>query len=198
MRRTDRASLSVMVRFLKRLVTSFVRRQKNSARSSRTLSLVGLLRASFAPLASAIVPGIMPIIIWLQGSSARRRDVPHRAFPHLGALAFRSKKWANLQAAYALNFAYYNFCRVHRTLRVTPAMETGLTDHIWSIEELLAAYTLVITPSVVYRYAIFLQDAKVPALLSFCLGMGCPYPYRLLAFGHFCTRWRCRSISGHG
>ena len=53
-------------------------------------------------------------------------------------LAF-SKKWENLQAAYALHFAYYNFCRVHSTLRVTPAMETGLTDHVWSIEELLTA-----------------------------------------------------------
>jgi len=50
-----------------------------------------------------------------------------------------SKKWENLQAAYALHFAYYNFCRVHSTLRVTPAMETGLTDHVWNIEELLTA-----------------------------------------------------------
>jgi transposase-like protein/IS1 family transposase len=48
-----------------------------------------------------------------------------------------SKKWANLEAAYALWFAYYNFCRKHQTLRVTPAMESGLTDHIWSFSELL-------------------------------------------------------------
>lgn len=48
-----------------------------------------------------------------------------------------SKKWANLKNAYALHFAFYNFCRVHQTLRVTPAMEAGITDHIWSIEELL-------------------------------------------------------------
>jgi hypothetical protein len=34
--------------------------------------------------------------------------------------------------------AYYNFCRVHQTLRVTPAMEAGLTDHIWSLEELVS------------------------------------------------------------
>jgi len=34
-------------------------------------------------------------------------------------------------------FAYCNFCRVHQTLRVTPAMEAGLSDHIWGIEELL-------------------------------------------------------------
>ena len=50
-----------------------------------------------------------------------------------------SKKWENLRAAIALHFAYYNFVRVHSSLRVTPAMEAGLTDHVWSIAELLAA-----------------------------------------------------------
>lgn len=49
-----------------------------------------------------------------------------------------SKKLANLKAAVALHFAYYNFCRVHSTLRVTPAMEAGITDHVWWIEELLS------------------------------------------------------------
>jgi hypothetical protein len=48
-----------------------------------------------------------------------------------------SKKWENLQAAYSLWFAFYNFCRVHQTLKVTPAMEAGLVGHIWSIWELL-------------------------------------------------------------
>jgi hypothetical protein len=51
-----------------------------------------------------------------------------------------SKKWFNLYCAYALQFAYYNFCRVHQTLRVTPAMEAGITDHVWSLEELLLAH----------------------------------------------------------
>jgi hypothetical protein len=37
----------------------------------------------------------------------------------------------------ALYFMYNNFCRVHQTLRVTPAMEAGLTDHVWSLEELV-------------------------------------------------------------
>jgi transposase-like protein/IS1 family transposase len=50
-----------------------------------------------------------------------------------------SKKLDNLRFAVALHFAYYNFCRVHSTLRVTPAMESGLTDHVWSIAELLGA-----------------------------------------------------------
>lgn len=50
-----------------------------------------------------------------------------------------SKKWENLKAALAWQFAYYNFCRVHGSLRVTPAMESNLTDHIWTVEELLTA-----------------------------------------------------------
>jgi len=50
-----------------------------------------------------------------------------------------SKKLSHLKAAVALHFAYYNFCRVHSSLRVTPAMEAGLTDHVWSIAELLGA-----------------------------------------------------------
>jgi transposase-like protein/IS1 family transposase len=41
-----------------------------------------------------------------------------------------SKKLENLRAAVALHFAYYNFCRVHSSLRVTPAMEAGLADHV--------------------------------------------------------------------
>jgi hypothetical protein len=34
-------------------------------------------------------------------------------------------------------FAFYNFCRVHKSLRVTPAMEAKITDHVWSVRELL-------------------------------------------------------------
>jgi hypothetical protein len=49
-----------------------------------------------------------------------------------------SKKLANLKAAYALWFAFYNFCRVHQILRVTPAMEAGITNHVWNLGELLA------------------------------------------------------------
>jgi IS1 family transposase len=50
-----------------------------------------------------------------------------------------SKKLSHLKAAIALHFAYYNFCRVHASLRVTPAMEAGIADHVWSIAELLGA-----------------------------------------------------------
>jgi len=48
-----------------------------------------------------------------------------------------SKKVENMQHAVALNFFHYNFCRLHKTLRVTPAMEAGLTDHVWEIENLV-------------------------------------------------------------
>lgn len=50
-----------------------------------------------------------------------------------------SKKLDNLKAAVTLYFAWYNFCRVHQTLRVTPAMEAGITDHVWEMGELSAA-----------------------------------------------------------
>jgi transposase-like protein/IS1 family transposase len=49
-----------------------------------------------------------------------------------------SKKWENHYAALALYFAYYNFVRIHSTIRVTPAMEAGLTDHLWTLKELLS------------------------------------------------------------
>jgi IS1 family transposase len=48
-----------------------------------------------------------------------------------------SKKIENHIAAIALHFMHYNFCRVHKTLRVTPAMEAGLAHHVWTIEELV-------------------------------------------------------------
>jgi hypothetical protein len=48
-----------------------------------------------------------------------------------------SKRLESLQAALAIHFFYYNFMRVHQTLRVTPAVEANLTDHISTWEELL-------------------------------------------------------------
>jgi len=48
-----------------------------------------------------------------------------------------SKKLENHEPALALYFMYYNFCRIHQSLRVTPAMEAGITDHIWSLEEIV-------------------------------------------------------------
>jgi IS1 family transposase len=48
-----------------------------------------------------------------------------------------SKKIEMHAHAVALHFAYYNFCKIHQTLRVTPAMEAGIANHVWSIEELI-------------------------------------------------------------
>ena len=47
-----------------------------------------------------------------------------------------SKKLDNHKAAVALYFMWYNFARIHQTLRVTPAMEAGISDHVWSAEEI--------------------------------------------------------------
>ncbi len=49
-----------------------------------------------------------------------------------------SKKIENHIYAVALHFMFYNFAKVHQTLRVTPAMEAGLADHIWEISEIVA------------------------------------------------------------
>lgn len=46
-----------------------------------------------------------------------------------------SKKCENHACAVALHYMHYNFCRIHQSLRVTPAMEAGVTDHVWTIEE---------------------------------------------------------------
>jgi IS1 family transposase len=49
-----------------------------------------------------------------------------------------SKKLENHKHAVALHFMHYNFCRVHQTLRVTPAMEAGITDHVWGLDEVVS------------------------------------------------------------
>jgi IS1 family transposase len=48
-----------------------------------------------------------------------------------------SKKLENHKHAAAIHFMHYNFCRIHQTLRVTPAMEAGITDHVWTMEEVV-------------------------------------------------------------
>jgi len=50
-----------------------------------------------------------------------------------------SKCQRNHKAAMSLFFCFYNFCRVHRSIRMTPAMASGLADHIWTIRELVEA-----------------------------------------------------------
>jgi IS1 family transposase len=48
-----------------------------------------------------------------------------------------SKKLENHEAAVALHFIHYNFARVHQSLRITPAMAAGISDHVWSLEEIV-------------------------------------------------------------
>jgi len=49
-----------------------------------------------------------------------------------------SKKIEMHEHAISLHFAYYNFCKIHQSLRVTPAMEAGLSEHAWTLDELVA------------------------------------------------------------
>lgn len=48
-----------------------------------------------------------------------------------------SKKVENLKAAVSLHFAHYNFVRLHKSFRVTPAMAAGVSDRLWALEELV-------------------------------------------------------------
>jgi IS1 family transposase len=48
-----------------------------------------------------------------------------------------SRKFENFQAAVALNFAYYNFCKMHKAIRMTPAMAAGIENTIWTVEDLV-------------------------------------------------------------
>jgi len=58
-----------------------------------------------------------------------------------------SKKLEMHTHSIALHFMYYNFCRIHQTLRVTPAMEAGLSDHAWSLDELVGLLDASINPA---------------------------------------------------
>ncbi len=48
-----------------------------------------------------------------------------------------SKKLENLEYSVALYTMHYNFCRIHQTIRVTPAMEAGIADHVWNVDEIV-------------------------------------------------------------
>ena len=59
-----------------------------------------------------------------------------------------SKKLANHRAAVALHIAHYNFCRTNEAVRCAPAMALGVTDHVWTIGELVrAALSAPVPPS---------------------------------------------------
>jgi hypothetical protein len=65
----------------------------------------------------------------IRGTNGSRNHRPIKAF---------SKKLENHYWAIALHYMHYNFCRIHRTLRVTPAMATGVTDHVWDVSDIAA------------------------------------------------------------
>lgn len=57
---------------------------------------------------------------------------------HIPRLTNAFSKKFETQSCYCAHFAYYNFVKTHKTLRVTPAMEAGITDHVWTITNLIA------------------------------------------------------------
>jgi hypothetical protein len=68
----------------------------------------------------------------------------HNLTIHIGNRRFTrltnafSKKVENHEHMFALFFCYYNFCRIHQSLRVTPAMEAGISTHVWGLEEIVS------------------------------------------------------------
>lgn len=52
-----------------------------------------------------------------------------------------SKKFENHRLACAVHFVHYNFCRIHQSLRITPAMAAGISDHVWSLKEMVGLLT---------------------------------------------------------
>jgi hypothetical protein len=48
-----------------------------------------------------------------------------------------SKKWSNHEAMMDLFFGVYNFCKIHGTIKTTPAVAAGITDHVWTVRELI-------------------------------------------------------------
>jgi hypothetical protein len=54
-------------------------------------------------------------------------------------MCLQGKKWEHHWAALAIYFAFYNFCRIHSSIPVTPAMQAAITDHVWKVSELLLA-----------------------------------------------------------
>jgi IS1 family transposase len=72
-----------------------------------------------------------------------------------------SKKIENHAAAVALWFMYYNFCRVHSTLRVTPAMESSISDHVWSIQELCSLLPTKTSPTKAIDKALVMKALEI-------------------------------------
>jgi hypothetical protein len=70
----------------------------------------------------------------LRGAGARGRECA--GLP--GSQTPSQKSWKTTAHALALYFMFYNFCRIHKTLKVAPAMAAGVTDKLWSMEDIVA------------------------------------------------------------
>ena len=95
--------------------------------------------AKFVSVAKDTVSG-MPNLDRASTSHVERKNGTLRQWcKRLTRLTYAfSKSWDNLKAALALHFAYYNFCRVHSAIRVTPAMEAGIADRVWTLSDLIS------------------------------------------------------------
>jgi len=99
--------------------------------------------AKHATAAKRLSPNVNPIVLGFMLSVEPRfgLGVKRRCWPVVVQFEIGngfSKKVENLEAAVALHYMHYNFCRIHQTLRVTPAMEAGVSDHVWSLDEVIA------------------------------------------------------------
>lgn len=86
-------------------------------------------------MAAGTIAGDFAIVVFID--PAQRGEVHAKDNPSRKVKRAFSKKVENHAAAVALYFMYYNFGRIHQTLRVTPAMEAGVANHVWSVEEIV-------------------------------------------------------------
>ena len=96
-----------------------------------------------------------------------------------------SKKFEKHCHMVAIYHAYYNFCRVHQTLRVRPAMEAGLAGHVWTLEELVGLFE---QKAVLANHHPFIltkiQNSPLPECLYCLSGMGARF---MIEAGRFLT-----------
>ncbi len=90
-------------------------------------------RATFRRATPSALTSFIGVVSRRHDRAVRAMRVSMRRFTRLNAF---SKKLDNHKAAVAFYAMWYNFARIHQTLRVTPAMEAGISDHVWDAEEI--------------------------------------------------------------
>ena len=100
----------------------------------------GVCAKAWPPVLTTAAPSAGPAVeTKLVGTTKRKNGTLRQWCKRLTRLTYAfSKKWDSLKAALALHFAHYNFCRVHGSLRITPAMAAGIADRVWELTDLLA------------------------------------------------------------